>query len=75
MKTALIAAAAMLLGIGVAAAGTDHPNSDKTPPGFSEGNKTGWDKGKEPPGWDKGLKQGWNDEDSPPGLEDKDYKK
>lgn len=30
------------------------------PPGFSEGNKTGWNGGSTPPGWDKGKKKGWD---------------
>ena len=74
MKRMLIATVALFVGFGTATAGnTDHPNFDKkgNPPGFSEGNKTGWDNGNEPPGWDKGEKQGWNNEDSPPGLQKK----
>jgi hypothetical protein len=73
MKFALITAAAVLLGIGSAAAATDHPNFHKgNPPGFSQGNKTGWGTGKhrEPPGWDRGEKQGWNG-NRPPGLQAK----
>ena len=76
MKFALIAAAAVLLGIGSAAAATDHPNFHKgNPPGFSHGNKTGWGSGnyRQPPGWDmdRGQKQGWNGKSRPPGLQAK----
>lgn len=41
-----------------------------TPPGFGEGNKTGWkdEKGVEPPGWDHGNKLGWGGQSLPPGL-------
>jgi len=43
MRFALITATALLLGIGPAAAATDHPNFHKgNPPGFNHGNKTGW---------------------------------
>ena len=67
MRYALVAATTMLLGLGWVAAGTDHPHSDKAnPPGFDEGNKTGWESGR-PPGWSEGNKQGW-DNKRPPGL-------
>lgn len=81
MKSVLIAAVALVLGIGTAAAGTDNHKFDKGhPPGFSEGNKTGWDYDKHPPGWDedRGIKQGWDEKkDHPPDLEAKkdDYKR
>ena len=68
MRFILVAAAAILLGGAYAVAGPDHPHSDKSnPPGFDEGNKTGWDNGK-PPGWDEGNKEGWEHK-RPPGLE------
>jgi hypothetical protein len=39
-----------------------------SPPGFSKGNKTGWNGGSVPPGWSKGKKKGWNGQTVPPGL-------
>ncbi len=44
------------------------------PPGFSRGEKTGWDGYSTPPGWrntkgkNKNKKKGWNSHDVPPGL-------
>jgi hypothetical protein len=73
MKRLLIAAAALALGMGAAVAGTDDHKFDKNqPPGFKQGNKTGWDNGDHPPGWDQGKKEGWDKEDRPPGLAKKD---
>jgi hypothetical protein len=71
LKSILIAAVALSLGIGTAIAGNADHSVDKkgSPPGFSEGNKTGWDNGNEPPGWDNGQRQGFNNEDDPPGLQ------
>jgi hypothetical protein len=39
-----------------------------SPPGFSQGMKTGWRGGSVPPGWSKGKKTGWNGRGVPPGL-------
>jgi hypothetical protein len=39
-----------------------------SPPGFSQGTKTGWRGGSVPPGWSKGKKTGWNGRGVPPGL-------
>jgi hypothetical protein len=73
MKRLLIAAAACGLAIGTAAAGTDDQKFDNNhPPGFKEGNKTGWDDSRHPPGWDQGEKKGWDGEKHPPGLAKKD---
>lgn len=41
------------------------------PPGFSKGNKKGWNGGYTPPGWSQGNKNGWNGGDTPPGLSKK----
>ena len=42
----------------------------KTPPGWTQGKKKGWDDGK-PPGFDKSNKQGWQMKPLPPGLQKK----
>ena len=39
-----------------------------SPPGFSQGGKTGWNDGSVPPGWSKGKKKGWRGRNVPPGL-------
>jgi hypothetical protein len=39
----------------------------KTPPGWSHGNKNGWNGGDNPPGWSNGEKEGWGEGDTPPG--------
>ncbi len=39
-----------------------------TPPGWSKGEKKGWDGEETPPGWSKGGKKGWDGEDAPPGF-------
>jgi hypothetical protein len=72
MKHAFVFVTATMLGIGAAAAGTDDNKFDYgKPPGFKQGEKTGWGDEKTPPGWDRGEKQGWNDEERPPGLQNK----
>lgn len=38
------------------------------PPGFSQGEKIGWQGGSVPPGWSKGKKTGWHGQKIPPGL-------
>jgi hypothetical protein len=38
------------------------------PPGFSQGNRTGWNGGSTPPGWSHGTKKGWGTGTMPPGL-------
>ena len=75
MKHALIMAAAMMIGVGAAAAGMNDSKFDHgNPLGFKSGKKTGWGDEKTPPGWDKGEKQGWQGKDQPPGLQaKKDY--
>jgi hypothetical protein len=70
MKRVFIAVAALALGTGAAVAGTDD-NNKAHPPGFKEGNKTGWDDGRHPPGWDQGEKKGWDGDNHPPGREAK----
>jgi hypothetical protein len=40
----------------------------RVPPGWSHGNKNGWDGGDTPPGWSKGNKTGWDGKGYPPGL-------
>lgn len=39
-----------------------------TPPGWTSGEKTGWNGGSTPPGWSRGRKAGWGGEQMPPGL-------
>lgn len=39
-----------------------------SPPGFSQGHKTGWNGASVPPGWSKGRKKGWKGYTVPPGL-------
>ena len=38
------------------------------PPGFSEGEKKGWEGQDAPAGWSEGKKKGWGEADVPPGL-------
>ncbi|MFH1031412.1 MAG: hypothetical protein V1767_02445 [Chloroflexota bacterium] len=50
------------------------PSEEKpgfVPPGFSKGNKKGWNGGYTPPGWSQGNKNGWNGGYTPPGLSKK----
>lgn len=49
----------------VTAAAVEKP---PVPPGFSHGEKNGWQGGDTPPGWSQGRKTGWDGEDMPPGL-------
>jgi len=46
----------------------------ETPPGFSQGQKKGWEGENTPPGWSEGKKKGWDDESTPPGLSKKEKK-
>jgi hypothetical protein len=74
MKHILLVAAAMVIGVGAAAAGNDTKFDHGNPPGLKQGEKTGWGDDKTPPGWDKGEKQGWQGKYQPPGLQaKKDY--
>ena len=74
MRQAVVFVVATMLGIGAAAAGTDDNKFDNgKPPGFKQGEKTGWGEGKMPPGWDQGKKQGWDEKNRPPGLAEKDH--
>ena len=38
------------------------------PPGFTHGNRTGWNGSNTPPGWSRGSKKGWGTGTMPPGL-------
>lgn len=38
------------------------------PPGFTHGNKHGWNGGSTPPGWSHGKRKGWNGGATPPGF-------
>ncbi len=46
----------------------------RVPPGWSHGNKMGWQGGETPPGWSKGEKTGWGGKEAPPGLMKKQEK-
>jgi plastocyanin len=51
----------------VTAARAKNPAGD-LPPGFSRGEKKGWNGADAPPGWDNGNKAGWQGGDTPPGF-------
>jgi hypothetical protein len=51
----------------VKAPAPDEEEEGDTPPGWSHGNKNGWDGGDNPPGWSQGEKKGWDGGDTPPG--------
>lgn len=38
-----------------------------SPPGWTKGERTGWDGRHQPPGWSKGRRTGWEGQRTPPG--------
>jgi len=66
LATACAALLAMTAGVAVSQAAGKGKWAG-SPPGWSKGERTGWDDRRRPPGWTKGKRKGWDGYRVPPG--------